>query len=256
MNVDLGQSFQELLDTVVRLIPQILLFLVILIVGWLIAKVLEKATHAILEKVGFNRLADRGGLRRSMNSAGYDPAGVVGKLVFFAILLITLQLAFGVFGPNPVSDILAGIIAWLPQAFVAVIIIIVTAYLAGVVRDIIRGALAGRTSYGAFLAGAAFVFILGLGIIAALAQVGIAFAVTGPILIAVLATIAGILIVGVGGGLVRPMQARWERMLRTAELEMEGARSPSAVPGTTGAIATTDPTLAPAYRDTGARPGI
>ena len=65
----------------------------------------------------------------------------------------------------------------------------------------------------------ASVFILGLGIIAALNQVGIATTVTTPVLIAVLATVAGILIVGVGGGLVRPMQSRWEQYLETMSQE-------------------------------------
>jgi len=65
----------------------------------------------------------------------------------------------------------------------------------------------------------AAVFILGLGIIAALNQVGIATTVTTPVLIAVLATIAGILVVGVGGGLIKPMQTRWESYLTSAEEE-------------------------------------
>ncbi|MEO5608189.1 MAG: hypothetical protein ABIQ61_03935, partial [Ornithinibacter sp.] len=75
-------------------------------------------------------------------------------------------------------------------------------------------------SYGKTLANIAAVFILGLGIIAALNQVGIATTVTTPVLIAVLATIGGILIVGVGGGLVKPMQSRWESYLTTAEEEV------------------------------------
>ncbi len=43
--------------------------------------------------------------------------------------------------------------------------------------------------------------------------------VTMPVLIAVLATVAGILIVGVGGGLIKPMQARWDGWLASAEQE-------------------------------------
>lgn len=58
-----------------------------------------------------------------------------------------------------------------------------------------------------------------LGVIAALSQIGIAIAVTLPVLIAVLATVGGILIVGVGGGLVGPMRHRWERILDRAERE-------------------------------------
>jgi hypothetical protein len=48
---------------------------------------------------------------------------------------------------------------------------------------------------------------------------GIAVTVTLPVLVAVLATIGGILVVGVGGGLIRPMQARWENYLSSAERE-------------------------------------
>jgi hypothetical protein len=49
--------------------------------------------------------------------------------------------------------------------------------------------------------------------------VGIATTVTTPVLIAVLATVAGILIVGVGGGLVKPMQKRWDGWLDRAAQE-------------------------------------
>jgi hypothetical protein len=63
------------------------------------------------------------------------------------------------------------------------------------------------------------VFILFLGVIAALNQVGVATTVTTPVLIAILATVAGVIIVGAGGGLIKPMQHRWERYLLKAEEE-------------------------------------
>jgi uncharacterized membrane protein len=46
-----------------------------------------------------------------------------------------------------------------------------------------------------------------------------------PVLIAVLATVAGILIVGAGGGLIKPAQARWERLLEAAEAEATTTRT-------------------------------
>jgi hypothetical protein len=71
----------------------------------------------------------------------------------------------------------------------------------------------------------ASVFIVGLGVIAALSQMGIAIAVTLPVLVTVLATVGGILVVGVGGGLIRPMQQRWENWLSRAEAEAPRARA-------------------------------
>ena len=107
--------------------------------------------------------------------------------------------------------------AWLPRAFVAIVIVVVAAAIANAVRDLVTGALGGL-SYGKVLADLTAIFILALGVIAALNQVGIATTVTTPVLIAVLATVAGILIVGVGGGLVKPMQSRWDGWLdRAAE---------------------------------------
>ena len=61
----------------------------------------------------------------------------------FAFLLFVLQLAFGIFGPNPVSDLIAGVIAWLPRLFVAVVIVVVAAAIAGWVKDLIAAGLGG-----------------------------------------------------------------------------------------------------------------
>lgn len=216
MDIDLGQSFQNVLNTLVSLIPKVLLFLAILLIGWLVAKGVEKAVDVMLERLGFDHLVERGGVRRAMSRSGYDASGIVAKLAYLAVLLFTFQLAFGVFGPNPISELIASIVAWLPKAFVAIIIVVVTAYVAGLVREIVRGSLSG-VSYGRVLATSTYVFIFAVGIIAALTQIGVAVAVTGPILWAVLLSISGVLIVGVGGGLIRPMQARWERMLNNVE---------------------------------------
>ena len=54
---------------------------------------------------------------------------------------------------------------------------------------------------------------------AALGQVGIATSVTGPLLYTILGTVAGVIIIGAGGGLIKPMQSRWETMLNKAETE-------------------------------------
>jgi hypothetical protein len=200
------------LRTVVAFIPKFVAFVAILVIGWLVARLLQKAVDGVLERVGFDRWVERGGIKAALARSRYDASDIVARLVYYAVLLFTLQLAFGVWGPNPVSALIGGIIAWLPRAIVAIIIVVVASAIAGAVRDIISGALGGLT-YGRVLANAASWFIIAIGVIAALNQIGVATTVTTPILVAVLATIAGILIVGVGGGLVRPMQTRLDRWL-------------------------------------------
>lgn len=209
--------------TVADFVPRLIAFLLILVIGWIVARLVAKAVDKVLERVGFDRAVERGGVGRVLAKSRLDASDLVAKLVFYALLLLVLQLAFGVFGPNPVSDLLTGIIAFLPRLVVAIVIVVVAAAIAAAVKDLVSSALSGL-SYGRTLATIASVFILGIGVIAALNQVGIATTVTTPILVAVLATVGGILVVGVGGGLVRPMQSRWEGYLETASRETENVK--------------------------------
>lgn len=217
------QALNDALRSVALFVPKLVAFLAILIIGYFIAKLIGRAVDKLLERVGFDRAVERGGVRKALSQSKYDASNIVGKLVYYALLLFVLQMAFGVFGPNPVSELLTGVIAFLPKAIVAVVIIVLTAAIAAAVRELISNTLGGL-SYGKALANIAAFFIIGLGVIAALNQVGIATTVTLPVLIAVLGTISGILIVGVGGGLIRPMQSRWERYLNAAASEADTIR--------------------------------
>jgi small-conductance mechanosensitive channel len=218
MRTTLFDALTAGLAAVATFVPRLLLFLLILLIGLIVAKALSKAVDKILEKVGFDRAVERGGIKRALASSKYDASGVVGKIVYYFLVLFVLQLAFGVFGRNPISDLLTAVIAFLPRLFVALIIVVVAAAIAAAVRELITNTLGGL-SYGKVLANIASIFILGLGIIAALNQIGVAVTVTTPVLIAVLATVAGVVIVGVGGGLIKPMQHRWEGYLAKAEAE-------------------------------------
>ena len=203
--------------------PKLVAFLLILIIGLIVVKLIAKAVDKILERVGFDRAVERGGVKRALARSQYDASTIASKIVYYALLLFVLQLAFGVFGANPISDLISGVIAFLPKLLVALIIVVVASAIAAAVRDLLANTLSGL-SYGRMLANIASISILGLGIIAALNQVGIALTVTLPVLVAILGTIGGILIVGVGGGLIKPMQQRWESYLDKAENETRNIR--------------------------------
>ncbi|MDQ3359615.1 MAG: hypothetical protein M3520_12490, partial [Actinomycetota bacterium] len=220
-------AWDQLWSNLVNYVPKIALFLVILIVGWLVAKAIGTAIDKVLERVGFDRAVERGGIKKALANSSYDASAIVGKLVYYAILLFVLQLAFGVFGPNPISELLTGVIAFLPRIIVAIIIVVIAAAIAAAVKELISNALGGL-SYGNILANVASIFILALGVIAALNQVEIATTVTLPVLITVLATVGGILVVGVGGGLIKPMQKRWDGYLNTMAEESENMRDEAA----------------------------
>ena len=214
---DLSDALSDMWRSVLLFVPTALAFLAILIIGYLLARLVRTVVGRTLRRIGFDRAVERGAIGRALGGRA-EPSDLCAKIAFYAVLLFALQLAFGIWGPNAVSDLLTALIGWLPRAFVAIVIIVVAAAIGGAVRDLIGSALGGL-AYGRVLARAAYWLIVALGIIAALDQVQIATAVTQPVLIAVLATVAGVLIVGVGGGLIRPMQHRWEVWLDRASTE-------------------------------------
>jgi uncharacterized membrane protein len=213
-----SNAFGDMVRQVATFLPKAVAFVAILVVGFLAAKMIAKVVDKVLERVGFDRAVERGGIKTALAKSTYDASDIVAKLVYYTVVLFTLQLAFGIWGPNPVSDLIKGVVAWLPKAFVAIVIVVVAAAIARACRDLISGALSG-VSYGRMLGTITSVFIMGLGIIAALNQIGVATTVTTPVLIAVLATLGGVIVVGAGGGLVKPMQSRWENWLNRAERE-------------------------------------
>lgn len=101
-------------------IPKILRFLVILIVGWLVALLVEKAVATVLRTTRFSDLAKRAGLADFVGKMGADTdsAGVLGAVVKWFIRLIALVVAFDALGLPAVSDVLRQLLLWLPNVVV------------------------------------------------------------------------------------------------------------------------------------------
>ncbi|MEJ7704361.1 MAG: hypothetical protein WKF47_12110 [Geodermatophilaceae bacterium] len=152
--MDIKQSFTDLLDTVVQFLPKLVGFLLILIIGYFIAKALEKILTKVLQKVGFDRLVERGGVKKALAKSQYDAAGILARLVFYTVMLFVLSTAFGVFGDNPISTYLAAVVGYLPKVFVAILIIVIAAAVAAGVKGLIQNTMGGL-SYGTVLANAA-----------------------------------------------------------------------------------------------------
>ncbi|MBF4584882.1 mechanosensitive ion channel family protein [Curtobacterium sp. VKM Ac-2887] len=231
--MDFPAALQNGLAAVIAFVPLALLFLLILVVGLIVAKLIEKGLSRLLTKVGFDRAVERGGIKKALANSKLDASDIVSKIIYYTLVLFVLQFAFGVFGSNPVSDLLAGIIGFLPKIIVAIIIIVVAAAIAAGAKGLIQNTLGGL-SYGKLLGNIVAVFIVFIGATAALNQIDVATSVTTPLLIAVLAIIAGVVIVGAGGGLIKPMQHRWEAILEKAEAEapkiqQHAQRAPSVV---------------------------
>jgi MFS family permease len=222
--VDLSTGLEQAWTSFITFVPKLLLAIVILVVGYFVARLLCRLLGSLLERVGFDRLVERGGIKRALARTNYDASSLLGKVLFYAVMLFVLQFAFGIFGPNPISTLLTSVIAFLPNLFAAVLIVIVATAIAAAVKDILRAALSA-VSYGRFLANLAGAVIVATGIFAALNQIHIAPAIVNGLFYAMLAVIAGSAIIAIGGGGIGPMRAQWEKALGRIEAEAPRLRA-------------------------------
>src|SRR5687767_9514014 len=198
--------------------PKLLMFLAILLIGYFVAKMVCKVLNRVLEKAGFDRLVERGVVKRALDRSRWDASDILSKLAFYFVMLFTLQTAFGVFGANPISQMLTSIIAYLPNVFVAMIIVVLAAAIAAGVKQMIQAALGGLR-YGRLLGNIASAAVLIIGVFAALNQLNIAPEIVNGLFYATLAVVAGSAIIAIGGGGIVPMRQRWERALNKMEQE-------------------------------------
>ena len=214
--VDYQAGIENAWSNVAAFVPKLLAALVILLVGYLVARAIAGILNKVLERVGFDRVVERGGVRQVLARSKYDPSDILAKLVFWTIMLLVLQLAFGIFGSNPVSDLLRGLIAYLPNVFVAILILVIAAAIARAVTDLLSNLLSSVQG-GQALARGAGIAILVFATFAALDQLQIAPRIVTGLWYALLAAVVGSVIVAVGGGGIRTMQRYWERAAGRAE---------------------------------------
>ena len=214
--VDFQGGVTSAWSNVITFVPKLAAALVIILVGYLVAKVVASVLDKVLERVGFDRAVERGGLNQALARSRYDPSDIVAKLAFWLLFLVSLQLAFGVFGPNPISDLLQGLIAYLPNVVVAIVIVVVAAAIAKAVTDL--GAnLLSSVSGGQVMAKGAGIAVLVVGAFAALDQLQIAPRIVTGLWYAILAIVVGSAVVAIGGGGIKTMQRYWERATTKAE---------------------------------------
>ena len=199
-------------------LPKFVGFLAILVIGYFVAKLVGKVIDRVLERVGFDKAVERGGVKKALANSKYDASSILGKIAFYVIFLFVLQLAFGVFGTNPISDMITGVVAYLPKVFAAILILVIASAIAAAIKESVEASLGGL-SYGRQLAFGASAAILVLAVFAALDQLQIAPTVVNTLFTGLVVLVVGSGVVAIGGGGIKTMQQYWDRAAKRVEQE-------------------------------------
>ncbi len=192
------QPLQDALSRLLSFLPQLVGAIIILIIGYIVAKVLQAVVGRVLRGIGFDGWMEKGGIKQFFDRAqtNYTPATVIGRLVFWFVFIIALTMAADALGIPQVSAVLGQLIAFIPNIIAAILILILAALLANFVSGIVRGA----TGSG-LLASVAQYAIIVYAAFAALTQLGIAVQLTANTFLILLGAVAlaAALAFGLGG---------------------------------------------------------
>ena len=200
--VEIGDSLQQGLDSLIGFLPNILGFLVILLVGYVIAKAIKGIVAKVLDRVGLDRALHHSDAGRYVErlSPGASPARLIGAVAFWFIFLFAISAAIGALKIPALSSFIAEVQAFLPNIVVALLIFVVAAALAGAVGSAAHR-LMGDTPTGRVVRAVAPSLIMAIALFMVLDQLRIApqiVTITYAALLGMLA-LAGALAFGLGG---------------------------------------------------------
>jgi hypothetical protein len=131
--IQLDDSLQKSFDTFFNFLPNILAFLVILLIGFIVAKIVKGIVTKALQKAGLDRYLHESDANRYVQRVmpGASPSSGIGRVVFYLVFAFFLFSAIGALKIPALTTFMNQVLAYLPNVIAAIIIFVVAAAIAG-----------------------------------------------------------------------------------------------------------------------------
>jgi hypothetical protein len=137
--VKIGDSVQEGLDNFFAFVPRLVGFLLILLIGYIVARVVKGILTKVLERVGLDRALHTGSTGQYVNQVAPDvkPSRTIGAIAFWFIFLGAISIAVSQLGIAALTDFVGAIAAYLPNVVAAILIFVVAGVIAAAVGGLV-----------------------------------------------------------------------------------------------------------------------
>jgi len=120
----LSQMLTRFSAALEEFVPHLLVMLLLFIVGWVIAMISRVIVRRVLKLVRFNSLSESAGTARMLRNAALpEPAELVAQLTFWIVWVVFLLLGVNALGVAALQLQISRVLVFLPQIFVAVLIL-------------------------------------------------------------------------------------------------------------------------------------
>ena len=113
-------------------LPKLAVAVVVLIVGWLLARLARFTVAKTLRAVNFNVLTERAGMDGFLKQGGIesDTTDIFAMLVYWLVIFLALVIAFNGLGLTTITDLLGQVVRFVPKVIVALLILAFGGYFA------------------------------------------------------------------------------------------------------------------------------
>lgn len=206
-------SIQTALDGFFAFLPNLLGFLILVVAGFIVAKIVQWVLRKVLQKLGLDRKLNESNARTYVDRVlpGASPSNGIARVAFWLIFVFFLFAAIGALRIPAVTTFMNQVLAYLPNVIAAIAIFAIAALLASAAAAAVARFM-GDTPTGKILATIAPALIMVIALFMILQQLQIAAAIVQIAFAATMGALAlGLaLAFGLGG---RPIA---ERMLEDA----------------------------------------
>ena len=137
--VKIGDSVQQGLDDFFAFLPRLLGFLLILLIGYIVAKVVKGILAKVLERVGLDKALHTGSTGQYVNQVAPDvkPSRTIGAIAFWFIFLGAISIAVSQLGIAALTDFVGSIAAYLPNVVAAILIFVIAGVMAAAIGGLV-----------------------------------------------------------------------------------------------------------------------
>ena len=160
-------------------IPTILGAIVILVVGWIVAKFVEAIVVRALKAARLDVVSDKAGIANMLaqGEIKWTLSELLGVIVYWIVMLAVLAAALNALNLTVAGDLLSKLVAYIPNIIVAIFALVLGSFLAAFVAGIVRTATSNAGLGNAKLLGKITqAIIIVFAVIVAIEQLGIATA--------------------------------------------------------------------------------
>ena len=195
-----GGNIHHFATVVFGWLPHLLAAILVLILGYFVARLVGGLVRKALRSSGFDRALHSGHGGDYVRRVTTSPSGVVGTIAFWAILLAAISLAASVLGIAALTAFVGAILAYIPNVIAAVLIFLVAGAVATAVAALARKTM-DDTPTGKIVSTVAPMLIMGIAVFMILNQLKIAPAIVTITYAAIMGAIAlgAALAFGLGG---------------------------------------------------------